>query len=103
MASVEILAVASFGALIFITYFHHGEHHLYGASYFTSFLLILTGSTTYLIRNQGHTLDEALSTIMQFAISFLFRLYTTCVLYRISPLHPLYEFPGPFSARISNL
>lgn len=103
MAFLEILAAASFGALSFITYFHHGEHHLYGAIYFTSFLLICASSTAYLIWNQGHTLASALSTTIQIATSFLFGLYTTCVLYRIGPLHPLNRFPGPFSARISNL
>ncbi|KUL91267.1 hypothetical protein ZTR_01460 [Talaromyces verruculosus] len=103
MAFLEILAAASFGALTFITYFHHGEHHLYGASYFTSFLLICASAITYLVQKQGHTLHEALGTTTQIATSFLFGIYTTCVLYRISPLHPLNKFPGPFSARISNL
>lgn len=103
MAFLEILAAVSFGALTFITYFHHGEHHLYGASYFASFLLICASAITYLVQKQGHTLHEALGTTTQIATSFLFGIYTTCILYRLSPLHPLNKFPGPFSARISNI
>lgn len=103
MAFLEILAAASFGALTFITYFHHGEHHLYGASYFTSFLLICASAVVYLVSKQGHTLHGALGTTTQIATSFIFGIYTTCLLYRISPIHPLHKFPGPSSARISDL
>jgi tryprostatin B 6-hydroxylase len=103
MALLATLVAAVLGALSFIIYFHHGEHHLYGARYFTTFVLTCASSTGYLTWIQGHGLDEALITTIQIAASFLLGLYTTCILYRISPLHPLHKFPGPFSAQISSL
>lgn len=103
MTFLGTLVAVLFGALSFITYFHHGEHHLHGASYVTTFFLTCTISTAYLTWIQGHAINEALNTTIQIATSFLAGLYTTCILYRIGPLHPLNKFPGPFSARISSL
>ncbi|EED20175.1 cytochrome P450, putative [Talaromyces stipitatus ATCC 10500] len=103
MIFLRILAAAISGALAFITYFHHGEHHLHGARYFMQFLVICSISTAYLTWIQGHNLSESLQATFRIATSFLTGLCTTCILYRLSPIHPLHKFPGPPNARISTL
>ncbi|OKL60513.1 hypothetical protein UA08_04265 [Talaromyces atroroseus] len=97
------------GALSFIAYFHYGEHHLYSATYFTSFLAICGTSAAYLAWvKQGYTVLQAIYTISWTATFFLIGVYGSCLLYRINPIpgqyqHPLNKFPGPFGAKISSL
>ncbi|EED11744.1 benzoate 4-monooxygenase cytochrome P450, putative [Talaromyces stipitatus ATCC 10500] len=77
MACLGILAAAFLGAVAFITYFHHGEHHLHGASYFIQFLVACGISTAYLTWRQEYTFSESIQTTIRTAISFLAGLYIT--------------------------
>lgn len=49
-----------------------------------------------------HSTSVLQSHIFSYLI-FYFTLFTSIILYRISPLHPLSSYPGPFLARISKL
>lgn len=42
-----------------------------------------------------------LSTLIAYATFYAF-LLLSIITYRLSPLHPLYQYPGPFLAKLSN-
>ncbi|KAJ5190672.1 uncharacterized protein N7498_009657 [Penicillium cinerascens] len=87
------------GALSYVTYFFHGEHHMYGFAYIQAHT-VLFAISTFLLYRLGSPLVEALLQTLVYDGCFLAGLFGTLLAYRAF-LNPLNAFPGPFIARIA--
>ncbi|PVH96582.1 cytochrome P450 [Periconia macrospinosa] len=91
------------GIFSHILYFRNGEHHSRGILYVRLALLlpvIVAAHVTYLL-NKPVLL--ALTLVLKFELQYLFGIYTSILLYRISPFHRLRSYPGPITYRLSKL
>jgi tryprostatin B 6-hydroxylase len=88
------------GVLSYVTYFARGEHHLYVVLYVEVFVAALLTAFIIFVYTQGDTFLPALKKIAWIACFYLSGLYSSVTLYRLI-LHPLNNFPGSLSARIS--
>lgn len=87
------------GALCYVGYFHHGEHHMYGVKYIQIQLLAIAAFTTLLYRRLP--LREAISETLMYDGIFLAGIFASLFVYRAF-LNPLNAFSGPWLARISS-
>ncbi|PWY87104.1 L-ornithine-N5-monooxygenase [Aspergillus sclerotioniger CBS 115572] len=97
----SILHAAVAGILSHITYFHRGEHHLYGTTYLKLFIALNSLAVAYLHASWGTAWTDAFATVLLHATCYLAGVFGSVLAYRLvfSPL----EFPGPWAARISSL
>jgi hypothetical protein len=97
------LVLLGLGALSHAAYFAHGEHHMYGMLYLRILAVILTGITLVLWRLQGQSFVSSLYNSAITEAQFLVGLFSSIIIYRISPIHRLHAYPGPLNWRISKL
>ena len=97
----SILTAVLAGTLSHITYFHQGEHHLYGTAYLKLFVVVYSLAVAFLHAAWGAAWMEALVTVLLHVTSYLVGVFGSLLAYRLvfSPL----AFPGPWAARISSL
>ncbi|USW53761.1 Putative cytochrome P450 [Septoria linicola] len=100
MSSVLLATAAGVASHVF--YFRIGEHHMYPIKYVQAFFAACVGSVLYLSNYGGMPRNEAVSRVSVLAVSWLFGIYSSLLVYRLF-LHPLAKFPGPWQARVSNL
>lgn len=97
----QLIAVAV-GVCLHLGYFQRGEHHMYGLRYLQAFTLLFITLTGTLKLEYGLSFASSLS-ITGHIFGWLFvGLYGSLLCYR-TIWHPLREFPGPITARISSL
>lgn len=106
MDAATLQAVALVGAVLGVVshlgYFIHGEHHMHGTRFILSFFAITTFLFVSVIRLDGnHSYTAASQTTAVASISYLSTLTLSILTYRAF-FHPLRNFPGPFSAKLSN-
>ncbi|KAF2707643.1 cytochrome P450 [Pleomassaria siparia CBS 279.74] len=86
-----------------IAFFNNGEHHLSALFYlkiFTSINLALVVCLSYALNVSFLTSSKL---VLIHALTYLFSLFASIILYRVSPTHRLYQYPGPRLWKISKL
>ncbi|TVY16496.1 Cytochrome P450 monooxygenase FCK2 [Lachnellula arida] len=106
MDAATLEAVALVGAVLGVAshlgYFIHGEHHMQGTRIYLSFFAVTTFLFVSVIRLDGnHSYLAASQTTAAASLSYLSTLTLSILTYRAF-FHPLRNFPGPFSAKLSN-
>ncbi|TVY92722.1 Cytochrome P450 monooxygenase [Lachnellula willkommii] len=106
MDAATLEAVALVGAVLGVAshlgYFIHGEHHMQGTRIYLSFFAVTTFLFVSVIRLDGnHSYLAASQTTAAASLSYLSTLTLSILTYRVF-FHPLRNFPGPFSAKLSN-
>ena len=99
--TLAYLGLFGFGAFLHIAYFNHGEHHMYGALYASSFFALQASVLAILILYSPLSARQALGYTLSGAFSLAAGLYTSLAIYRLF-LSSLCKFPGPFGARLSD-
>ncbi|TVY48702.1 Cytochrome P450 monooxygenase [Lachnellula occidentalis] len=106
MDAATLQSVALVGAVLGVAshlgYFIHGEHHMHGTRIILSFFAVTTFLFVSVIRLDGnYSYMAASQTTAVAAVSYLSTLTFSIMTYRTF-FHPLRNFPGPFSAKISS-
>ena len=96
-------SICVLGFLSHVCYFLHGEHHLLAFVYFQllTFALVMTVLGVYIV-NLFFEISLATRLLKAEAV-FLFSLLGSILVYRASPFHRLWSFPGPFIWRLTKL
>lgn len=107
MDATTLRAVALVGGALGIAshlgYFIHGEHHMNGTRILLSFLAVPIFLFVTVIRLDDNSSVLAASQVTAIASSSYFSaLILSILVYRVF-FHPLRNFPGPFSVRLSKL
>ena len=89
------------GAVCYVGYFYHGEHHLHGVAYLQVHTIAFLCLNALLYR-LGFPLVEAISQTCECDGLFLAGLFASLLVYRAF-LNPLNVFPGPWTARITSI
>lgn len=86
-----------------IFYFHRGQHHLWSFFYLQLTICFPPAATILLSILTSNNLIQSARIALSVELIYLLSMFTSMVLYRITPLHRLYNFPGPISWRITKL
>lgn len=97
------LVALGLGVLSHVTYFVHGEHHVYGILYLRMLVLFLALVTLLLWRIQHQSFAPSFVTALAVEAQFIIGLFSSIVAYRVLPIHRLHKYPGPLSWRLSKL
>ncbi|KAL1649167.1 hypothetical protein SLS58_001741 [Diplodia intermedia] len=98
-------AAALLGVISHVAYFNRSEHHLHAIRYMQLFALTYLATVFVLARTAESSPSPtaaAFRTATSLASSYLAGLYASLLTYRLTPLHPLHAFPGPFLARLTS-
>ncbi|KAK4622300.1 Cytochrome P450 monooxygenase [Fulvia fulva] len=101
VASASLTAFAV-GTAAFWGYFHRAECHMHAFTYLNSFLVSYVALAVYLCKVSLLDIPSAAALSTSAAAAFLAGAYGNCMIFRLF-LNPLNSFPGPYSARISDL
>lgn len=102
MSTTPYLAALAGGVLSHVAYFNRYECHMHGVAYIQTFLLTYVGALVALTKAYEFELGAAFATTSGVLATFIAGLIGSTLIYRIF-LNPLNRFPGPWTARISNL
>ena len=98
-----ILLACYSGFLSHTSYFNHGEHHLHSLLYLVLIIAFPTVGALFSHLAFRSNAVEVLATLPNLQIWCLASVFASLVLYRVSPIHRLSKFPGPWSWRLSKL
>lgn len=88
------------GVASHLLYFHRGEHHMYGLTYFWTVVSATIAGVIFLQTQQHYALGAAISTVTSVVGTWLVGVYSSLLLWRAF-LNPLNKIPGPYFARFS--
>lgn len=103
--TLEVVAIigATLGVASHLGYFIHGEHHMQATKITAFFLLAPLLLFVMVLRDlEGHSYIEAGKITAVGTTSYFLALSASLLIYRTF-FHPLRNFPGPFSARLSKI
>jgi tryprostatin B 6-hydroxylase len=100
MSDLTKPAAFAAGVASHLLYFHRGEHHMYGLTYFWSTISTSVAAIIYLITQRDYAVGVATSTVLSLVGAWLVGIYSSLLLWRTF-LNPLNRFPGPYFARFS--
>ena len=103
--ALQLVAIigATLGVASHLGYFIHGEHHMQATKITAFFLLAPLALFAVIVREtNSHSCIDAAKITTVGTLSFFSALSTSILIYRTF-FHPLRNFPGPFSAKLSKV